>query len=165
MTGIPFPNASTRNEARDNAIELAKLAEDKMGVSPELVTQYGQMAAVWADIAQSYPVEDSPWNLGPGQVVEESYHPYPAATDETQVMVVGPDKALEPSGVVTDGPVPISVDSAHWDVLRYLAACYLVNLEDRRTLIDLDAVRERGSTYAIRFLTMPDTPNVHVLYE
>lgn len=154
---IPFPNADTRAEARDNAISLAKEAEDALkrgGANPDGLTS---LALVWSRIAETFPHEEVPAS-DQTQVIKvaEDHHPYPAQ-QPIRAIVSG-------SGVTMDGGMPIRVHSHGWDALRVLAIRYLAALHEHRTTVDL-AQLEETSGWELSFVQMPGETTVHILLD
>lgn len=87
---IPYPNPSTRDQARDNAVHLAKEAEDRIGVRPESALELVSLAEVWASIAATFPEDESQLSkrdqLSEEHPVIEDHRPYPASSDATEVI-------------------------------------------------------------------------------
>lgn len=161
---IPFPEAATRSEARDNAIYLAMQAEETLGNTQAPTNDTAHLASVWSQIALSFPedpvlVDNGTFN---GFHPVEDHRPYPAS-EETAVI---PTQHVRTVMRISDtGTDTITVEAASWDVLRYLAAVYLCGMPDRRTVIDLEGVQREGQGYEVHLLRMPDSSNVHIVYE
>lgn len=172
---IPYPDATTRDMARANAIELAKHAEEAAGCPgdnpfPERMTS---LALVWSRITETFPFDEyeAPGEFDPREMAErngfsdpastqvlsteENYHPQPA--DPLRATV-------NPSGVITDAPLPIAVNSDLYDVLRALAMRYVAAAPERRTMVDL-ANLEEMSGFGLEIVRIPGESTVMVLLE
>lgn len=103
---IPYPNPYTRDQARDNAIYLAKIAEEG---NAQWATP---LAGVWASVAHAFPE----------QVVED-HRPYPAQ-DATEVI-----PRVEPNNVM------VSISRSAHDALRVLAIRHLWQLNGQHRAV------------------------------
>ena len=132
---IPFPLAATKNEARDNALYLAGCAADD--TDPSEVVRCTALAAVWSGIAMTFPDQSAEWDLGPGQQIEESYHPRPA--EDTQVIEL-PRRQVVSQSQLTYGNNTVMVDADLWAVLRVLAVRYVMSSMTHTATVDLRQV-------------------------
>ena len=152
---IPFPLAASRNEARDNAMHLARTALD---VDGREITRLCMLAEVWSRIAQTFPEEQPVLAVDYGQAVED-YHPYPAA-DTTAVLQLPQKQYADQHGLrYADGTVV--VDGDLWHVLRVLATRYVQGSMTHTATVDL---REQFES-RLTFIQNGDDPIVQAMIE
>lgn len=124
---IPYPQATTRADARDNAIRLALAAEDHQVQGQIRPAECSAMIAeVWSHIAATFPEEERVlYALDDAAMVEEDHRPYPAQ-DVTEVI----------PRVVVNGDA-VTVPRETWNVLRALAMRYVWSSLEHRADVDL----------------------------
>lgn len=152
---IPFPLAATKNEARDNATHLARVAED---ADPADVLRYTALAAVWSGIAMTFPNESTPWQLGPGQQMDEDYHPHPA--EDTQVIQF-PQRQYAPQAARGYDAGTVVVDADLWVVLRVLAVRYVMSSMTHTATVDL----RQAEPDDLVFMRNGDEPIIQAMLE
>lgn len=172
---LPFPEPTTREQARANAIYAAEAATTAMSTPSSVSFGYAEVAKAWAMVADTFQYEtlvvdnladmqrqiidkvsdpaqtvvvDTDWMVSPEQ--QEAID-----NDTTAVLTIPHANAVavvQPSGKHPGRPTAIPVDSLLYDVLRVLAARYVRSSLNKRVVLDAvgDDLTTHDYTLALR---------------